>query len=153
MVIKLTVPQTFGSFRGMRAGSAYFYYWHLHLMNIINCFNAQIQYLQENDYTRIAVHSSTCCVERAGHWQKDLPPNPCTFFHSSPQRVPDLSCYAVHLWEAQPALSMPNDASSVKSCDLLPPWLHNKKGDQSEVRGCGRVWETVYLITMAYMCM
>ena len=32
---------------------------------------------------------------------------------------------------------------------LFAPWLQDKKGGQSEKRGCGWVWETVKLITMA----
>ena len=34
----------------------------------------------------------------------------------------------------------------------LPPWLYNNKGDWSEIRGCGWVWETITLITMALPC-
>ena len=59
MVIKLTVSQTSGCFLSMRAGDVYFNFWPTLLMNIINCFAAQIQHLQENECKVTHTHYNT----------------------------------------------------------------------------------------------
>ena len=70
MVIKLTVSQTSGSFLSMREGGV----WSAILMNIINCFGAQIQRLQKNECkvarTNYKMYTCRRCLERAGRWQK-----------------------------------------------------------------------------------
>ena len=70
MVIKLTVSQTSGSFLSMRAGGVYFYFWSVLLMNIINCFGAQLRYSQKNEckvaHTNYKIYTGTWCLERAG---------------------------------------------------------------------------------------